>query len=162
MATRTKSRGATGRSKAAPKTTKRISLRVRTVQALRTGRNRIRERFARQSDDVWGVVLIVLAALVSLSFFGLSGPIGAGLSGSLRFLFGMWAFGVPAVLVIVGLSLVGVCCSEDRARLVAGLAAVFVASLALFHLLTGSVALAGNVDRVKESGGAIGALVAFP
>jgi S-DNA-T family DNA segregation ATPase FtsK/SpoIIIE len=162
MATRTKSRGATGRSKAAPKTTKRISLRARTVQALRTGRDRIRERFARQSDDVWGVVLIVLAALVSLSFFGLSGPIGAGLSGSLRFLFGMWAFGVPAVLAIVGLSLVGVCCSEDRARLVAGLAAVFVASLAMFHLLTGSVALAGNVDRVKESGGAIGALVAFP
>ncbi len=162
MATRTKSRGATGRSKAAPKKTKRISFRARTVQALRTSRDRIRERLARQSDDVWGVVLIVLASLVGLSFFGLSGPIGAGLSGSLRFLFGMWAFGVPVVLAIVGLSLVGVCCSEDRGRLVVGLAAVFVASLALFHLLTGSVALAGHVDQVKESGGAIGALVAFP
>ncbi len=162
MATRTKSRGATGRSKATPRKTKRISFRARTVQALRTGRDRIGERFARQSDDVWGVVLIVLALLVGLSFFGLSGPIGAGLSGSLRFLFGMWAFGVPVVLVIIGLSLVGVCCSETRGRLVAGLAAVFVASLALFHLLTGSVALAGHVDQVKESGGAVGALVAFP
>ncbi len=162
MATRTKSRGAAGRSKATPKKTKRISLRARTVQALRTSRDRIRARFARQSDDLWGIVLMVLAALVGLSFFGLSGPIGAGLSGSLRFLFGMWAFGVPIVLVIIGLSLVGVCCSEDRGRLVAGLAAIFVASLALFHLLTGSVALAGHVDQVKESGGAVGAIVAFP
>ena len=162
MATRTKSRGAAGRSKATPKKTKRISLRARTVQALRTSRDRIRERFARQSDDLWGIVLIVLAALVGLSFFGLSGPIGAGLSDSLRFLFGMWAFGVPLVLVLIGLSLVGVCCSEDRGRLVAGLFAIFVASLALFHLLTGSVALAGHVGQVKESGGAIGAIVAFP
>ena len=162
MATRTKSRGAAGRSKATPKKTKRISFRARTVQALRTGRDRIRERFTRQSSDLWGIVLIVVAALVSLSFFGLSGPIGAGLSDSLMFLFGMWAFAVPLVLVIIGLSLVGVCCSEDRGRLVAGLAAIFVASLAMFHLLTGSIALAGNVDQVQESGGAVGAVIAFP
>ena len=162
MATRTKRRGAAGRSKATPKKTKRSSFRARTVQALRTGRDRIRERFARQSNDLWGVVLMVLAALVSLSFFGLSGPIGAGLSGSLRFLFGMWAFAVPLVFFIIGLSLVSVCCSEDRARLVAGLAAIFVASLAMFHLLTGSVALAGHVDQVQESGGAVGAVIAFP
>lgn len=162
MATRTKSRGAAGRSKATPKKTKRITYRARTVQALRTSRDRIRERFTRQSDDVWGIGLIVLAALVGLSFFGLSGPIGAGISGALRLLFGMWAFGVPIVLAIIGLSLVGVYCSEDRGRLVAGLGAIFVASLGLFHLLTGSVALAGNVDQVKESGGAVGAIVAFP
>ena len=55
--------------------------------------------------------LSVVGALVALSFFGLSGPIGAGLSGSLRFLFGMWAFAVPVVPLIIGLSLVGVCCS---------------------------------------------------
>jgi S-DNA-T family DNA segregation ATPase FtsK/SpoIIIE len=111
---------------------------------------------------VWGVALLVLAALVALSFFGLSGPIGAGLSGTLRFLLGVWAFLVPLALVTIGLSLVGVWFTQDRGRLVAGVAAVFVASLALFHLLTGSIALAGNVEQVKESGGAVGALVAFP
>ncbi|MEN8114073.1 MAG: DNA translocase FtsK 4TM domain-containing protein [Actinomycetota bacterium] len=162
MATRTKSRGAAGRSKATPKKTKRVSLRARIVQALRTGRGRIRERLARQSDDVWGVILIVLAAIVGLSFFGLSGPIGSGLSGALQFLFGAWAYAFPLLLAGAGLSLVGVCCSEDRRRLVAGLLALYISSLAMFHLLTGSIALAGNVDQVRESGGAVGALIAFP
>ena len=162
MATRTKSRGAQGRSKATPKKTKRVPLRTRFVHTLRTSRERIRERFARQSHDVWGVILIVLAALVALSFFGLSGPIGAGLSGTLRFLFGMWAFVVPLALIIIGLSFVGAWFTEDRGRLVAGVAAVFVASLAMFHLMTGSIALAGNVEQVQESGGAVGALIAFP
>ena len=78
MASRTKSRGAAGRSKATPKKTERISFWARIVRTLRAGRERIQERLARQSDDVWGVGLIVLAALVALSFFGLSGPIGAG------------------------------------------------------------------------------------
>ena len=32
----------------------------------------------------------------------------------------------------------------------------------MFHLLTGSVALAGNVDQVQDSGGVAGALIAFP
>jgi S-DNA-T family DNA segregation ATPase FtsK/SpoIIIE len=111
---------------------------------------------------VWGVALLVLAALVALSFFGLSGPIGAGVSGTLRFLLGVWAFLVPLALVTIGLSLVGVWFTADRARLVVGVAAVFVASLALFHLMTGSIALAGNVEQVQESGGAVGALIAFP
>jgi len=166
MATRTKSRGASGRSKATPKKTKkkqpRISLRAKIVRALRTGRERVRGRLSRQSDDVWGMVLIVLAALVALSFLGLSGPVGAAISGVLRFLFGMWAYVVPLVIALIGLSLMSVCCSEDRGRLIAGVTVVFVSSLAMFHLMTGSLALAGNVDQVRESGGAVGALVAFP
>jgi S-DNA-T family DNA segregation ATPase FtsK/SpoIIIE len=162
MATRTKRRGATGRSKATPKKEKRVPIRSRIVHTLRTGRERIQERLARQSDDVWGIAFLVVAALVGLSFFGLSGPIGAGLSGSLRFLFGMWAFAVPLALVTIGLSFIGLYFVEDRSRLVAGVVAVFVASLALFHLMTGSIALAGNVEQVKESGGAVGALVSFP
>ena len=162
MASRTKSRGAAGRSKATPKKTERISFWARIVRTLRAGRERIRERLARQSDDVWGIALIVLAALVALSFFGLSGPIGAGVSDTLRFLFGVWAFLVPLALVAIGLSFVGVWFTADRARLVAGVLAVFVASLSLFHLLTGSIALAGNVEQVQESGGAVGAVIAFP
>jgi S-DNA-T family DNA segregation ATPase FtsK/SpoIIIE len=111
---------------------------------------------------VWGVVLIVLAAMVGLSFFGLSGPIGAGISGALRFLFGVWAYVVPVFLSVAGLSLIGVCCGDDRRRLAAGMLALYLASVAMFHLLTGSIALAGHVDQVRESGGAVGALIAYP
>ena len=150
MASRTKRRGALGRSQATPKKTERVPLRARVVRTLRTGRERIQHRLARQSDDVWGVGLLVLAALVALSFFGLSGPIGAGISGTLRFLFGVWAFLVPLAFVTIGLSLVGVWFTEDRARLIAGVAAVFVASLALFHLMTGSLPSRATSNRSRR------------
>lgn len=166
MSARTKSRGARGRSKATPKKTKkkqaRVPLRSRAVRALRTGQKRVGGHLGRQSDEVWGFALIVVAVLVALSFFGLSGPVGAAISGALRFLFGMWAFGVPLVLAVAGASLLGVCCNAEHGRLIAGLATLFVTSLAMFHLMTGSLALAGNVDQVQDSGGAVGALIAFP
>jgi S-DNA-T family DNA segregation ATPase FtsK/SpoIIIE len=160
MATRTKGRGAKGRSRASKK--KRIPIRTRLVHALRTSRQRIRERLGRQTDDVWGVVLIVAALLVALSFFGLSGPVGAGVSGAAIFLFGTWAYAVPIVLAIIGIALVGVFPRLEVGRVVTGITLIFLSTLAMFHLLTGSVALAGNVDQVQESGGVVGALLAFP
>ncbi len=160
MATRTKGRGAKGRSRA--RKSKRIPIRTRLAHALRKSRERIRERLGRQTDDVWGLVLIVAALLVTLSFFGLSGPVGAGVSGAAIFLFGTWAYAVPIVLALVGISLVGIFPRLVVGRVVIGVVVIFFSTLAMFHLLTGSVALAGNVDQVQDSGGVAGALIAFP
>ncbi len=160
MATRTKGRGAKGRSRASKK--KPIPIRTRVAHALRASRERIRERLGRQTDDVWGVVLVVAALLVTLSFFGLSGPVGAGVSGAAIFLFGTWAFAVPIVLALIGLALVGVFPRLEVGRVVTGVILLFLSTLAMFHLLTGSVALAGNIDQVQDSGGVVGALLAFP
>jgi S-DNA-T family DNA segregation ATPase FtsK/SpoIIIE len=107
-------------------------------------------------------VLIVASLLVAMSFFGLSGPVGSGVSGAAIFLFGMWAYALPVVLGVIGLALVGIFPRIDIGKVVAGVLIVYFATLAMFHLLTGSVALAGNLDQVKESGGVVGALVAFP
>ena len=79
MATRTKRRGAKGRSRATTKTTARKSTRKTgqpkgLVHALRTWKDRLRNRLGRQTDDVWGIVLIVVSLLMMLSFFGLAGP----------------------------------------------------------------------------------------
>ena len=61
MATRTKSRGAKGRSR----TKKRPSKQPRQglIAALRAMRDRVRQRLGRQTDDVWGLVILVIAAL---------------------------------------------------------------------------------------------------
>jgi S-DNA-T family DNA segregation ATPase FtsK/SpoIIIE len=160
MATRTKRRGAQGRSRASK--SKKPSIRSRVVHSLGTTRDRIRERLGRQADDLWGVVLLVLAVLVSLSFFELSGPIGAATDGLLRFLFGMWAFALPVAIAVVGLTMIGVFPRKDHGRIAIGVVILFVASLGLFHLMTGAMSLAGNVDQVAEHGGAVGSLIAFP
>jgi len=129
---------------------------------LATVRNSLRERLGRQADDVWGIVLIVLAILTVLAFFGQAGPVGRFLESSLNLLFGVWAYSLPPALAGIGLTLALGRRSDGAGRLVIGCAAVFVGSLAIFHLLTGAVSLADNLELVRERGGAVGSLFAFP
>ncbi len=122
----------------------------------------MRERLGRHTDDVWGVVLIVAAALLMLSFFELAGPIGDWTSSGLQFLFGLWAYFVPFVLVTIGVAMISTMPRADYGRITVGMFVLFVSSMALFHLLTGTVSLATSVDLVIARGGAVGSLLAFP
>ena len=160
-------RGTTGRKRVSSKRTTRspkgrAPRKERTTVSLATVRTFLRERLGGQADDVWGLVLIVMATLVTLSFFGQAGPAGRWVEIALSWLFGVWAYAIPPMLVGVGLVLALGRRSDGTGRLVLGAASVFVGSLAMFHLLTGAVSLAGNVDLVEERGGAVGSLLAFP
>ncbi len=160
MATRSKTRGASGR-KTAKKTQKKRQ-RTSIPIALKGMKERMRARLGRHTDDVWGVGLVIAAALLMLSFFGLAGPVGQWTATGLRFLFGLWAFFVPWALAVIGLAMISTMPRADYGRITIGLVVLFVSSTALFHLLTGTVSLASSVDLVVERGGAVGALVAFP
>jgi S-DNA-T family DNA segregation ATPase FtsK/SpoIIIE len=80
---------------------------------------------------------------------------------TLHLLFGAWRYAVPVAAAAVGVGLIAGK-PEDGAKTVAGAFTVFIGSLALFHLLTGSLSLATSIDLVKTRGGAAGALIAFP
>ncbi len=125
-------------------------------------RDRVRNRLGRQTDDVWGLVLIVVAALLLLALVGLSGPAGDAATSGLRFLFGHWVWFVPLILGAVGIAMVGTMPRTDYGRLTLGLLTMFFGSLALFHLMTGAVSLSESMDQVMDRGGAIGSLMAFP
>ena len=131
-------------------------------QKLVAGRDYVRTTLGRQTDDVWGLFLIVIAILVILAFVDLAGPFGEGIETASLFLFGVWRFAVPLALIGVGVALITGKPREGARRLVAGSIAAFIGSLALFHLLTGAVALMPNIELVKERGGAVGSLLAFP
>lgn len=156
MPTRTPTRrGAHGRKRVSSKKQARPSKLEAVREALRT-------RLGRQADDVWGLILIVDAVLLALAFFDQAGPIGRIAAGGLTFLFGVWGYAVPLVLCGVGLLLILGRTREGAGRLLAGATATFLASLALFHLLTGTFSLAADIELVRERGGVIGAVVAFP
>lgn len=125
-------------------------------------RRRVREGLGRQTDDVWGLLLIVLATLVTLSFLGLAGPVGEGVETGTRFLFGVWRFALPVALAGIGLAMIVGKPRDGAKRLVIGGLTTFIGTLALFHLLTGAVSLRPNIELVQERGGAVGALIAFP
>jgi S-DNA-T family DNA segregation ATPase FtsK/SpoIIIE len=161
MASSTTRNGAKGR-KSAPKKQKKKSILKRTTSALGAVPGKVGEQLGEHRSDVWGIVLIVVAALIVLSFFELSGPIGSSSASALTSLFGVWAFVVPLALLIAGASLIGLIDPEHHRRTVLGLVVLFLGSVGLFHLFTGNVPLAGGSESVDEHGGAVGALVAYP
>ena len=125
-------------------------------------RSGLRNRLGRQTDDVWGVLLVVVSLLLLLAFFDLAGPIGRWATSGLSFLFGVWAYFFPLSVFVIGIAMVGTMPRPDYGRMAIGLLALFVGSMALFHLMTGTISLAGSVDQVIERGGAVGSLIAFP
>src|SRR4030042_1717704 len=161
MAKRQPARRGKGRGRAATsaRTRKKTTRRASSRAALR---ERFRDGFGRHAQDVWGVLLVVGGILLGLSAFGLAGPFGALSDSGLRLLFGVWALVVPIVLVILGATLILSSPHHEQGRLATGFGVSFVASLALFHLMTGAVSLAASLELVKQRGGAVGSLIAFP
>jgi len=148
-------------SKHKKKTKKKAQIKSGT-QRLAAVRDWVSNTLGRQTDDVWGLVLLVLAILVTLAFFELAGPFGDGFESGSRFLFGIWRFGLPVALAGIGLTLIIGKPRDGARRLVLGGIATFVGTLALFHLLTGAIAFRSSVELIQERGGAVGSLIAFP
>ena len=159
MASRKPARRGSGRARATGTTTTKTRSGSSALAALT---QRIRNGFGQHADDVWGVVLLVGGILVGLAFFGLAGPFGDGLVTGLQVLFGVWGYVVGGLLVILGSLLVVTRRRDDYRRLVTGFTVTFLSTLAMFHLMTGTVSLAGSLDLVKERGGAVGSLISFP
>ena len=131
-------------------------------QMLAAVRDSIRNTLGRQTDDVWGLVLVVLATLVTLAFFGLAGPVGDGFERGSRFLFGVWRYALPVALAGIGIALIVGKPRDGARKLVLGGITTFIGTLALFHLLTGAVAFRTSLELVQDRGGAVGSLIAFP
>lgn len=104
----------------------------------------------------------MIAILLGLAFFRQAGPVGRGTVSSLLLLFGVWSYMVPLAVAGIGLTLIIGKPRSDYGRLAIGVLLTFVGTLAMFHLMTGTVSLAESIEMVKERGGAVGSLVAFP
>ena len=161
MAKRKSSRRGSGRGRATQSTSTKKAVTPKT-SALKALRERIRSGFGRHTDDVWGIVLILGGILVGLAFFDLAGPFGGAITSGLRLLFGVWSYSVAGALILLGGLLLIARPRTDYPRVALGFTVTFLASLAMFHLMTGTVSLAGSLDLVKERGGAVGSLIAFP
>ena len=125
-------------------------------------KDRVRTRLGRQADDVWGLILIVIAVLLGLAFFGQAGPVGRWTISALFLMFGVWSYLVPAAVAAIGIALIIGKPRDDYGRMAIGVFLTFIGTLAMFHLMTGAVSLAASIEMVKGRGGAVGSLVAFP
>lgn len=160
MASSTSSRRGNGRGGTARSTNTQASQPKRSLLA--TLRERIRNGFGRHTDDLWGAILMVGGILVGLSFFALAGPLGSAIVAGLTLCFGVWGYGIAPLLAALGLLLLVTRRRDEYRRVVLGIVVTFTSSLAMFHLMTGTVSLADSLDLVRDRGGAVGSLIAFP
>ena len=123
---------------------------------------RIRFGVGPQTPELVGLLLVGAGLLVALAFFESSGPLGSWALDNIRSMVGLSVYVAPVLMLMLGGALLlGRARSEYR-RLLFGAFLGFVGALSLFHLISGNTPLAGDAERVQGTGGAVGALIAFP
>lgn len=121
-----------------------------------------RSRITAVSTEAWGGALLLSSLLSILFLAGVGGRLGDAAKDWLSLLFGKWAALGPLALLGMGLVLILGKPILSKKRLFFGVLMLFVCTLGLFHLLTGASPLASGVDVVRDRGGAVGALTAYP
>ena len=114
----------------------------------------------RQADDVWGLVLVVVALVAAMGVYAdLAGPVGRGIRDATGALVGVARFALPLALAGVGVMLLRDRTRQEPGRVVIGLSVGAVAIVGLLHLLWGDGLGAGELD---SAGGLLGAAIGGP
>jgi S-DNA-T family DNA segregation ATPase FtsK/SpoIIIE len=123
----------------------------------------VASHLGRQSDDVWGVVLLVAALLAAFGIYAdLTGPVGRLLRTGAGYALGWGRYGLPPALGAVGLTLLRGRPREEPARIGIGSGLMVVAAAGVLHLARGAPPWSGRSARLVHAGGYLGAAVAEP
>ncbi|OGZ18694.1 MAG: hypothetical protein A2175_00175 [Candidatus Nealsonbacteria bacterium RBG_13_42_11] len=101
---------------------------------------------------IWGVLILILAAIVALSFFDLAGVAGKTIMEGLTFLIGKAVFIIPLIFVLGGLVFF-----KTRYDKFLG-----PAILGILILIIGVAGILEILDRGEKNGGLIGYIFSFP
>ncbi len=119
-----------------------------------------------QADDVWGVVMLVVAALAGLGIYlGLAGPAGRAVAGGSGDAVGWARLLITPALVVAGITLIRGGPRQVLARVVLGCCGALVAMSGLLHIVRGPQQWSPGhpgMARLAGAGGFIGALVGAP
>ena len=117
----------------------------------------------RQSDDVWGLLLILAGVLAALGIYAdLTGPFGRVLRDASGALFGWGRLLVPVALAGVGVVLVRGAPRTEPGRIVIGFGFLLLSLCGLAHLVLGAPVWGSSLDEIRDAGGFLGLVVAEP
>ena len=133
------------------------------VSLLARVRDALAAHLGHQSDDVWGVVLVVAGLLAGLGIYAdLTGPVGRLLRSGAGYALGGGRYGVPPALCAIGGVLLRGRPREEPGRVGIGAAFVVVATSGLCHLVQGAPRWGSPGRRLIHAGGYVGAGVGEP
>ena len=117
----------------------------------------------RQSDDVWGLLLILAGVLAALGIYAdLTGPVGRVLDDGAGAVLGWGRLLLPITLAGVGAVLVRGAPRTEPGRIVIGFVFLVVALCGLAHLLFGAPVWGSSLDELRDAGGLLGLAIAEP
>ena len=141
-------------AKRKPPATPSLLTQIRTMFATYLG---------RQSDDVWGLLLILAGVLAALGIYAdLTGPVGRVLDDGAGAAFGWGRLLLPVTLAGVGAVLVRGAPRTEPGRVVIGFVFLVVSLCGLAHLLFGAPVWGSSIDQLRDAGGFLGLAVAEP
>jgi S-DNA-T family DNA segregation ATPase FtsK/SpoIIIE len=155
----------TRRRPARPPARRRPGRTHRKAPASRWARARsaLATHLGRQSDDVWGLALILAGLLAALGIYAdLTGPLGRLLRDGSATVLGWGRLAVPVALAAVGAVLVRGRPRHEPARVAIGSGFAMVAGCGLLQLLLGTPAWAPGPAAVRRAGGYLGVVVTEP
>ncbi len=145
---------APARRKSAPKAKPSLWAQLRTTLATHLG---------RQSDDVWGLLLILAGVLAGLGIYAdLTGPFGRFLEDGTGAVFGWARLLVPLTLVGIGAVLVRGAPRTEPGRIVIGCVFLVLSLCGLLHLLLGAPVWGSSLAELRGAGGFLGLVIAEP
>lgn len=117
----------------------------------------------RQSDDVWGLLLILAGVLAALGIYAnLTGPVGSVVRDGAGALVGWARLLLPPVLAGLGVVLVRGTTRAEPGRVLIGCAFLLVSVCGLLHLMAGSPPWGADWSELRDAGGLLGAAVSEP
>jgi S-DNA-T family DNA segregation ATPase FtsK/SpoIIIE len=124
---------------------------------------RVAGHLGEQIADVVGVGLVVLGVLSALGIWlDAAGPVGRGITFAVRGAFGVAGYAFPLLALWWGVVLVRGTAEEDRGRMLIGVAMLLFGGLGLWSLLSGNPSPLGGYEPLRDGGGLLGAVVAWP
>ncbi len=135
----------------------------RTTSNLARVRASLATHLGRQSDDVWGVLLVAVGVVTALGIYAdLTGPVGRFLRDLAGLLFGWGRLVLPVAIGGVGVALLQGRPRQEPARVVIGTTFLVLAGSGWVHLLNGTPKWTDPAEDLRDAGGLIGATVAEP
>jgi DNA segregation ATPase FtsK/SpoIIIE, S-DNA-T family len=126
-------------------------------------RTTLATHLGRQSDDVWGLLLILAGVLAGLGIYAdATGPFGRLLEDGSGAVFGWARLLVPLTLVGIGAVLVRGAPRTEPGRVVIGCIVLVVSLCGLLHLLLGAPVWGSSLDEIRGAGGFLGLAIAEP
>jgi DNA segregation ATPase FtsK/SpoIIIE, S-DNA-T family len=126
-------------------------------------RKSLATHLGRQSDDVWGLLLVAFGIVCALGIYAdLTGPVGRFLRDIAGLLFGWGRLALPIAIAGVGLALLQGRPRQEPARIVIGTTFMVLSGTGLIHLANGTPTWTDPAEELRAAGGLVGVAMAEP